>query len=58
MLQHLKKNRIVPENMKKTPSKVANNQPPIFTENYQRNLDQKGSFTRQRFFYRKLSKKS
>ena len=29
-----------------------------FTENYRRNLDQKGSFTRQRFFYRKLSKKS
>jgi dTDP-4-dehydrorhamnose 3,5-epimerase-like enzyme len=29
-----------------------------FTENYQINLDQKGSFTSQRFFYRKLSKKS
>jgi hypothetical protein len=29
-----------------------------FTENYRRNLDQKGSFTGQRFFYRKLSKKS
>jgi hypothetical protein len=33
-----------------------------FTENYRINLDQKGSFTRQRpgqrFFYRKLSKKS
>ena len=29
-----------------------------FTENYQRNLDQKGSFTHQRFFYRKLSNKS
>ena len=29
-----------------------------FTENYRINLDQKGSFTRQRFFYRKLSNKS
>jgi hypothetical protein len=29
-----------------------------FTENLWRNFDQKGFFTRQRFFYRKLSKKS
>jgi uncharacterized protein YxeA len=29
-----------------------------FTENYRRNLDKKGSFICQRFFYRKLSKKS
>ena len=29
-----------------------------FTENYRINLDQKGSFTRQRFFNRKLSNKS
>ena len=29
-----------------------------FTENYLRNLDQKDFFTRERFFYRKLSKKS
>ena len=29
-----------------------------FTENYQRNLDQRGCFTCESVFYRKLSKKS